>query len=360
MPIPDPTVPAWPNLVPARVGVGDVHRIEMAAMAFRAMDYQYGGGSCRHAVLDRLFWAHRLLGVAATDPVADRLCTAVADLHSVAGWTLFDTGLAQGALRHFAWGLELARQGGDDAMVAGILYRSGRVYLHHDVPGKALEVFQRGRTAARAGGSELACAILSVNEAWAYAKMGRAEQALALLGRATEEFTGASPAETPAWARFFDAADLSAMLGTVHAELACTVHVRHTRPAIPALSTAITRYAPDMARSRSFSLIMLATSHLIDGDVDHAGQVGAEAVALCESVKSTRTKDRLRPLTREAGKHGDNADVRALSERIAAFTATRPGCGWGMAALASQPCTPNCVMPCLRVWSPQMPAVSVA
>lgn len=48
-------------------------------------------------------------------------------------------------------------------------------------------------------------------------------------------------------------------------------------------------------------------------------------MAVCESVKTTRTKDRLRPLQREADKRRNNADARALSTRIATFTATRPG-----------------------------------
>ena len=215
--------------------------------------------------------------------------------------------------------------------------------------------FQLGQVAAHASGSALAVAILYANQAWAYAKMGLDDEALALLGRSTDEFARADLAEVPAWATFFTETDMSAMVGTVYTELALTVDPAYTRSAIPALSTAINGYDQDMTRSRSFTLISLATNHLLEDDIDHAATVGAQAVAVAESVKTVRTKDRVRPLKREADKRRDNADARALSERIATFTATRPGCCWTSAAPSPQPCTPSCGSPCESVWRPRIP-----
>jgi hypothetical protein len=285
---------------------------------------------------------------------------AVADLHNLAGWISFDIGQVGVAHTHFGRAVELAEQGTHDALVANIEYRMGRVHLHHNAPKEALREFQLGQVAAQASGSALAVAILCGNQAWAYAKMGRDDQALALLGRSRDEFARADLAKASPWAAFFAETDMSAMVGTVYTELAVTGDPSYTRSAIPALGTAINGYGPEMTRSRSFNLIALATNHLLDGEIDHAATVGAQAVAVCESVKTARTKDRLRPLQREADKRRHNADARALSERIATFTATRPGCSWTSSAPPPQPCTPDCGTPCQRVWRPQIPAVPTA
>jgi hypothetical protein len=351
---------ARPPLPPGRIGVTDVERIEQATRSFRALDYQYGGGACHAAVVGYLPWALRMLGADATGLVLDRLCVAVADLHNLAGWTSFDTGQIHTAHTHFGRALKLAQQGPHDALVANIGYRRGRVHLHHNAPKEALREFQLGQVAAQACGSALAVAILCGNQAWAYAKMGLADQALALLGQSRNEFDRAELTQAPPWATFFTETDMSAMVGTVYTELAVTVGPTYTRSAIPAVSTAINGYGPDMTRSRSFNLILLATNHLLDNDIDHAATVGAQAVAVAERVKTARTKDRLRPLKREADKRRTNADARALSERIATFTATRPGCSWTSAAPPAQPCTPSCGSPCERVWRPQIPPVGAA
>ncbi|ATE51899.1 MULTISPECIES: helix-turn-helix transcriptional regulator [Actinosynnema] len=307
---------------PGRIGMTDVRQVEAATKALRTLDYQYGGGSCRDAVVAQLSWGQQMLGANATELVKERLYVALADLHNLAGWTSFDTGLYDSARNHFGQALSLAKQGRKEELVANILYRMGRVYLHQDAPDDALKVFQLGQLAAQNSGSELAVGILCANEAWAYAKMGSDTQALKLLGRARDEFARANVAEAPAWARFFDANDLSAMVGTVHTELAQTVDVKYTRTAIPALSKAIGGYGEDMTRSKSFNFISLSINHLLQGDLDHGSKVGRQALDLSESLKSIRTKDRMKPLLGEAQKRRNNQDARELAERVSKFTGT--------------------------------------
>jgi hypothetical protein len=77
-----------------------------------------------------------------------------------------------------------------------------------------------------------------------------------------------------------------------------------------------------MARSKAFNLSMLATHHLIEGDVDHGTRIGRSAVDLAEGIKSARTKERIKPLKAEADKRANNSDARDLSERINSFLAT--------------------------------------
>lgn len=316
------TSPEFLNFLPPsldRLGMSDVEQLEAQTRALRAVDYQCGGGMCRDAVIVRIYWGHEMLGMSATDPVKERLFSAVADLHNLAGWTCFDSGHVGAAHHHFDVALDLAKQGGNDELVAGIHYRRGRIHLHHGAPDDALTHFQLGQLAAQRSGSALASSILHANQAWAYAKKGHAELALGLLDRGKDEFGDADVSRSPDWARFFTETDLSATVGVVHTELATTVSDRYARTAIAALTDAVNGYGPEMTRSRSFALIALATGHMLDGEIDHAARLGTEAVSAAETLKSVRTKDRLRPLKLLADKYKDRAESRGLSEFITAF-----------------------------------------
>lgn len=310
-----------PSRHPRRIGMTEVEQLVVAARTGRGRDYRHGGGSCYAAVLDRLAWGHKLLGVWASDRVTTALQVALADLHNLAGWICFDTGRVADAHTHFQQALTLARYSHHNALIANIHYRIGRVHLHNHAPDQALTQFHLGRAAAQACGSDHALAILSVNQAWAHATMGAADQTLRLLDQSREAFAGADLGHTPGWAAFFDETDLSAMVGTVHAELAQTVHPRHTRSAVPALSYAATRFTEAMARSKTFTLISLATCHFLDGDTDHATTIGTQAVELATTLTSTRAADRMRPLHHQADKHRDNPDAHHLAHLITTFAA---------------------------------------
>jgi transcriptional regulator with XRE-family HTH domain/tetratricopeptide (TPR) repeat protein len=301
---------------PGRIGMTDVRQVEAATRALRSLDYQYGGGFCRDAVVAQLSWGQQMLGATGTELVKQRLHVALADLYNLAGWTSFDIGLTDSARTHFGKALELAKAGGSEPLVANILYRMGRVYLHKQSPNDALKMFQLGQLAAQESGSELAVAVICANQAWAYALMGKKDQTMKLIGRTRDEFARANLDDAEDWVRFFDEADVYAMIGTVHTVLAQTADPTHTKYAIPALSRAIDSYGDEMNRSKAFNVGMLATNHLLEGDIDHGARIGRTAVDLAENLKSTRVTDRLKPLLEEATKRRNNPDARDLADKI--------------------------------------------
>ncbi len=304
---------------PGRIGMTDVRQVEAATRALRSLDYQYGGGFCRDAVVAQLSWGQQMLNSSGTEVVRQRLHVALADLHNLAGWTSFDVGLIDSARNHFGRALELAKAGDSDELVANILYRMGRVYLHKEAPDDALKMFQLGQIAAQQSGSELAVAVICANQAWAYAMMGHEDQTMKLIGRTRDEFTRADHGEAADWVKFFNEEDVYAMIGTVHTVLAQQVDARHTKYAIPALTRAIDSYDDGMARNKAFNLSSLATNHLLDGDIDHGTRMGVQAVDLAQHLKSKRVRDRLEPLRIEADKRRNYADARDLSELISRF-----------------------------------------
>jgi hypothetical protein len=299
---------------PGRVGLSDVKRVEAATRAIRALDYQFGGGECRDAVVAQLSWAQRLLSASGKDVVRARLFRALGDLQNLAGWTSFDGGLLDSSRSHFATALSYSAESGDAGLMSNIMYRIGRVYLHHDAPTDALKWFWRGQSAAQDSGSALAVAVLCGNQAWAYAMMGDDVQANKLLDRSRGELAKADLSQAPDWARFYTETDMYAMIGTVHTELSA-FEVRYAGLAILAFGEALTRYDDSMARSRAFTLTMLATNHLRQDDVEHGVEVGHRALAFATGLKSKRVTDRLKPLELVAGQ-STKSDSSELSRLI--------------------------------------------
>nr|CTQ92171.1 regulator [Kibdelosporangium sp. MJ126-NF4] len=218
----------------------------------------------------------------------------------------------------FAQALILAGRGLDNSLVANILYRLGRIRLHHGNPAGALDFFKAGQ---RVGGTGSArdTSILMMNEAWAHATMGAEAEARLMVERGVEKFDLAS-LDVPAWAGFFTRNDMLAMVGTVHTELAHRVDSRHVRVAIPVLVKATEGYGDEMARSRAFSLIMLSMNHFVGGDVDQGVEVGMRALSAAADLSSVRVRDRMNPLRKDAERHGSHVGARELVARIAAVT----------------------------------------
>lgn len=310
---------------PARVDKTDVRHVETLTSALRALDQEYGGGSCRDACVALLRWANPLLDTGPPGQVVRRLQVAIADLHNLAGWASFDMGLLESAHLHFGRAMGLARASGNSALEANIHYRMGRVHLHYELAEDALASFQRGLPIAQASGSTLAVSILHANEAWAFAKMGAERQALRQFARAQDEFERSAAEDPPPWARFFDLADLVSIGGMVHTELARTCDVKYARSAIPLLTRAISSGGEDASRSQSFRLAALAVNYLVQNEAEQAGEVGRQAIELSGPIRSARTRDRMRPLKQEAERLRGNAAADELAARLGKFMTASQG-----------------------------------
>jgi transcriptional regulator with XRE-family HTH domain len=304
---------------PVRIGMTDVQQIQAATKALRDLDYRYGGGTCRDAVVAQLSWAQQLLDAQASDQVKRKLFVSLADMHSLAGWTSFDTGLLDPARGHFGKALEFAKQADDDSLVASVLYRMGRVYLHYQEPNEALKLFQLGQIAAQESGSALTVAVLCANEAWAYGMLNKPDQVQKMVGRTKDEFARASVGDAPDWVRFFTENDLHGMIGSAHDALAVFEPDRYAPIAVAETIKCNEAYGSDMQRTHVFGLSLQATNHIRAGDLQQGIKVGRQALQTGEKVKSARVADRLKPLELEAGKHRANSDARDLSEQIRRF-----------------------------------------
>jgi tetratricopeptide (TPR) repeat protein len=323
-----------------RVGRSDVEWLEHQTSALRMVDRQSGGGSCLDDLLRLIDRVQPMLTTASTAVTQEQLHVALADLYNLAGWVCFDVGRSSRARVYFAQALALAAHARHNSLTANIFYRLGRICLHHRDPAEAMHYFQVGLRTTTGENGERAASILTVNQAWAQAAMGNDAAALRLLQEGQELLARAELAHVPGWESFFTQIDLQAMSGVIHTELARGVAARYAYIAIPSLTEAIDGYGDDMARSRAFCLIALATSHLLVGDRAPGIRAGLEALSCVEQLASARVHDRMRPLHQIARRSSANAGVRDLTVRLAqqiAHTAQVPVAGKNPGHPASKP-----------------------
>ena len=302
--------------IPGQVTAVDVEHLEALTEALRAADYKYGGGACRDAVGAHLRRAQQLLHSERIDGIDRRLRLALADLHNLAGWTDFDIGLVSQARQHFAHALQHAKQVDAPSLSANVLYRTGRLHLHRGLHGEALKFFQLGQIEAQNANCELTVSLLCANEAWAYALIDDEARSLQSLQRAQDEFARADRGSAPAWVRFFSEADLHAMIGVASAAVPTPSKGAYSR-ATASLEHGLMMRGDDMSRSQAFELTALATTHIVNGDIDHGVTVGTRAVELAEQLRSRRVIDRLEPLKHAALRSSAHGDARDLAGRIA-------------------------------------------
>lgn len=305
---------------PHRIGTTDVEHVITLTAAMREIDYAHGGGACRDAVAAQSRWTEQLLAADCSTDVRTHLLVALADLHNLAGWSSFDVGMYSTARRHFARAIEQAREAEDDSLTANVLYRMGRLHLHRGLSREALRFFQLGQVFARSTGCGVTAAMLSANEAWAYAYLDDKPQMTRSLLAAQEEFANADTSAAASWVAFFGASDLDAMTGIT---LTSLPHPTRTDMdcAMEHLEACVEARGPAMARSLTFELTSLSVATLRVGDRDHAIEIGRAAVHNASAVRSVRTIDRLEPLQSEAAR-ADFADATDLSHDIETLRAT--------------------------------------
>jgi tetratricopeptide (TPR) repeat protein len=276
-----------------RVDLERITRLEAFTETLRQLDTQYGGMAWRDVAILQLREFEPLMGALCTGRLRERLALALADLHMLAGWMSFDSGLLDEARSHFTRALDLAKIGRSDALIADILYRAGRMHMHHEAYETALKLFQLGQLAAQTAGSPLHVALHCANEAWVYARLGRKDEALKLLSRARDELPPA--AVPPGWRALRTEADTKSIIA---------VYLASIDPS-------------DGKRGDAIALTALARRLLACGNTEAAVRAGDEALALAEKLHSSVADDYLRLLKTEAEQQPGATDlVRRIVARL--------------------------------------------
>ncbi|MGK5533082.1 regulator [Streptomyces sp. URMC 129] len=298
-----------------RVTASDIAALRSVADLFRTLDQAYGGGHARQALVRYL--EHELepmLRGSYGEQTGRRLFSAAADLTRLAGWTAYDIAAHGLAQRYFVQALRLAQAAGDRSYGSYVLVSMSRqaVYLGH-----GREAVQLARVAQQGMASSVAPvvqALLHAVEARGHGLLGEVRSCTAALARAERALESARPGDdAPAWARFFDEAQLADEFGHCHRDL------QQYRAAARHAERSLQLRGPAYARSRLFCRVVLACARLGLGDVDQACTLAAEAAQQATEMRSVRAHEYLQDFERRLEPFRDAAAVRTYREKVAAL-----------------------------------------
>lgn len=298
-----------------RVGAGDIAAVRAVGDLFRTLDHAYGGGHARQALVRYLeHEAEPMLRGSYGETLGRRLFSSAADLTRLAGWTSYDIGAHGLAQRYFVQALRLAQAAGDRMYGGYVLVTMSRqaVFLGH-----GRESVQLARVAQQGVGSGAPAAVqalLHAAEARGHGLLGDGRACAAALARAERALSVARGGDdVPAWARFFDEAQLADEFGHCHRDL------QQYRAAVQYAERSLQLRAASYVRSRLFCRTVLATARLGLGEVEAACAHGLELVRTAAEIRSSRAAEYVRDFTRRLEPYRDTAAVRSFHDRVAAL-----------------------------------------
>jgi len=293
-----------------RVGRGDVAAVRAVGDLFRSLDNAYGGGHARQALIRYLeSEAEPMLRGRYNEAIGRSLFGAVADLTRLAGWTSYDIGAHGLAQRYFVQSLRLAQAANDRLYGGYVLVTMSRqaVYLGH-----GREAVQLARVAQQGVGAVAPTtvqALMHAAEARGHGLIGDTRSCTTSLVRAERALQAARPGdELPAWARFFDEAQLADEFCHCYRDL------QQWRPCAQHAERSLRLRSSSYARSRVFCRTVLATARLGMGEVDEACTAATEALRGASEMRSLRAVEYLREFSRKLAPYRGNASVRAFEE----------------------------------------------
>ncbi len=190
--------PTQPTPVPSVDGYAEVAEVRIAAREFSGWQSRYGGGLLRDAVAAQLQYCAELLDARCSEHVRAELFTAVGDLAHVTGFMAFDAYAHDDAHRMFRFALNCAEESGDWHLRAKVLRSMARQAIWCGDPDAGLTFI--GLAMARPDRlTATERAVLHTERAWALAKLGRVQDAVAAVGMADEEFSHTRPANDPVY-----------------------------------------------------------------------------------------------------------------------------------------------------------------
>lgn len=320
---------AWPDLMvrwltmPERgafdpralASAGPAEAVRVTTEAFSQLDYRFGGGHARRAMVS--YFESEVVPAlrgASPDSAAGReLLAAAAALLRLIAWTAYDSGFHGAAQRYFTHALRLAQAGGDRALggriLAGMSHQANFLG-HYD---HAVNLARSAAYGARDRATPTGMALFHAMEARALASAGDKPACLDALHQAEKWFAQRTPENDPYWLRYFDEAELAAEHAHSFRELGLprlsAEHAEH----------ALELHGPVYARSRSFVRTVLAESHVARGDLEQALHVADEVIASAAfGLRSARAIEYVRGFIRRLAPYQDEPRVRMFLDTASA------------------------------------------
>ncbi|MBQ0848001.1 sporulation protein [Streptomyces sp. BH-SS-21] len=294
-----------------RVGMRDVNAIQTATEMFMRLDFLYGGGH-GHKALGHYF-RHEvlpLLNASYSEKVGQSLFRVAAETAEVLGWMAYDIGNHDLANRYLLHGLRLTQVTGDRMFGASILANLSHQanYLGHT--SRALQLARAAVEGAHSSATPRAKAMYTIHEARALSSGGDLPGASRAMNEAEHHFERADAANDPEWLAYFDEAELIGEFSH------CFRDLKRPTEALHFAEQAVSKTNPQYARTLGFCRMVLADSHLLNGDLDSAIHTATKAVKEGESLQSIRFLRYVTDFQEKTSVHAKTPIVTRFNDQI--------------------------------------------
>ncbi len=278
---------------PARVTAAHVTALRDAEGFFRILDSSLGGGYARSLLTqflrDRV--APLLRSDLGDDVRAPVLAGAAALVHR-AGWMAYDMGQHEVAHRNYQKAYQLARAAGDEVRSAVILNSQAHGAITQRNGERVVELTSQALQHAQ-------LAAVYARQARGYAILGQRKECLEALRRAEE---------------LLPDSDLIDESGLAAEKAYCLNDLGDTAEALRQATRSIEMSRPGATRSAALKKITVAGIHAERGDLEHACELGSQAVTMLQGVSSQRAVGQVRAFAKRLDR-SDAACVRTFREQ---------------------------------------------
>ncbi|MGH3754010.1 MAG: XRE family transcriptional regulator [Pseudonocardiaceae bacterium] len=308
-----------PTPTPRRIGATDIEQVRTASARLASLDFTYGGGPVRDAVMGQLRWAAGLRNATCPARLRPALYSAIGDLANRAGCVAFDVGAYEDARRVFRFALACAEKAEDWDLRAYVLDCMALLEIRAGRPDEGLTLVEHGLVRAdRLPATQLS--MLHTTRGRALARMRRVNETRTAIGTAEDHFARSTPANDPPLLANWNAAFLAGNTGQALFDLAMLD--RNPARATDRLTAAVAGHTAGHARSQAICRTKLASLTMATGDPIQAATIGHAALDAAGTLHSRRVSDDLRELARYAAEHQHLEEVAHLRHRIATVVCT--------------------------------------
>lgn len=285
----------YPTPLPQWLGRSDVAAVRNLTEAYRAVGREHGGlGEVVSPVALR---ADQLLKVPGAEVTVTAMHSAVADLHTLAGWCAYDGGDRDTARWHYERAVRVAGEVDDALRQVSAVQHAAIMDRECGDPGHALKLYQVAQARlvtlpdpSRQAVTQVGLGWLAVQSARAFALLGRSDEARRELARSPE------PADQ------FDKADLLHLKALIALDLgdldAAELHA----------AASVATWGPGDLREAALAKVTLAVIHASAGEADTA-RLATAALDAVVGTNSVRGRAELAPLESALMRRGDSTGL---------------------------------------------------
>lgn len=295
------------------VGSTDISILQEMTATFRRLDNRYGGGHARSTVAHYLAYEvqPKLRDGRTSSGIRRELCSAVAELHHLAGWMAHDTGDAKAGRMHLQQALRLCREAEDDALAAEMLAGMSHQSAFAGQPTMAVDLaLAASQTAAHCGVGRLRAEAATM-EAHALALVGDTRGCVSAMQAAEKAFVSHGGPDGPDWLTYFDEAYMAAKFAHCFRELGRPVEAeRFARRSL--------EMTEGYERGRFFNTALLASTLADQRRVEEACETATAAMAMASVLRSSRASAYLADIARRLTPHLGTPAAKLVLDRMAA------------------------------------------